>query len=85
VIILTMDFNSIKIPSHNTPVCWFEISEHMQLLSQTMRNNNGVQTKEHLVKIFEMMLHICGMYKLDMNKSWDRWHKKACTKKYDSV
>jgi hypothetical protein len=81
-----MNFNDIEYIQYDTEVCWFDISENMQRLSKSMRNDlDDSHSKKNVISLFDNMFHIINKYDLDMNKAWDKWHKKACTKKYVSL
>lgn len=76
-----MSFDSIPVPPYNEPICWFAIAEDMKRLSIGLRHNEDM--KDPLIQIFDHLFHVASVYDLDMNKAWDKWHKKAKTKKYD--
>jgi hypothetical protein len=73
--------NSIETPHFDEPICWLTISEDMRDLSSRLRKNQTI--KDDIIKIFHHLFHISHRYDLDMNKAWEKWHKKAKTKKYD--
>ena len=76
-----MSFDSIRAPSFREPVCWFQIIEDMRKLSIGLRQSDDI--KDQIIQMFNHLFHISHVYNLDMNKAWERWHKKARTKKYD--
>lgn len=81
-----MDFTRIQHSTYEADICWLEISQNMQVLSTSLRNgDDSSNTKDSLIILFDNMFQISIQYGLDMNKAWDKWHKKACTKKYTSL
>lgn len=79
-----MDFESIQKPTYKNDICWFEITEILKDTSRSIRSVNIQENVENnIIQLFDRLFHISVEYNLDMNKAWDRWNKKAKTKKYD--
>lgn len=76
-----MSFKTIETPLFTEKICWFTISEDMKTLSTRLRENQNIE--DNIIKLFHHLFHISTRYDLDMNKAWDKWCKKAKTKKYD--
>lgn len=79
-----MDFDNIQKPNYGNDICWFEITEILMNTSRCLRDSeNNAHVEKNIIKLFDRLFHISVEYNLDMNKAWDRWNKKAKTKKYD--
>ena len=78
-----MDFENIQKPNYEYDICWFEITELLKDTSRCLRSKKSNSVEEKIIQLFDRLFHISVEYKLDMNKAWDRWNKKAKTKKYD--
>lgn len=79
-----MDFENIQKPTYDNAICWFKITEILKDTSRCLRSNkNHEHVEKNIIQLFDNLFHISVEYNLDMNKAWDRWNKKAKTKKYD--
>ena len=80
-----MSFSEIAIPYSDERVCWMQISEVMRDTSVALRDPTAIDdVQNHIIDLFDHLFHISAQYNLDMNKAWDRWHKKAKSKRYDN-
>jgi hypothetical protein len=65
-------------------ISWLDIGITYGDLAQSIKNQDSELIGKHIHCLITTILKISEIYNIDFNDAWDRWKKKALSKKYYS-
>lgn len=65
-------------------ISWLDIGILYGNLAQCIKDDNTELIQNNVKELIHTVLNISKIYNIDINEAWDRWKKKAISKKYYS-